>query len=775
MEPELWRRCAAWLTRCGILREDHKANWPQSSIGDLAYTLRDGVLLCNLLVALDPICMDIKEVNQRPQMAQFLCLRNIKIFLQTCRNVFRLRDTELFEPSELFDLTGFHKVLITLSKLSQSKKIQHKNILGFSADSEVFDSQEDIYKDLQSNGASDGARASGAHRLSGGAFGHDYSMVREEETYQDLCAVRKATRNSQLAANIQTMEKRDHVIRELVDTETKYVEMLENLLNKFMVPLSNLMRPADLRIIFNKIQELYDIHLEFCQQLQRATLPKPEIKLSEVFLSWREKFLIYGDYCSNLTLAQDTLRDIMNKEESVNQQVIKCQKEHSDGRIQLRDILPVPMQRLLKYHLLLDKLVSETTHEDYRGLERAKEAMIDVAQYINEVKRDSELLVVLNKIQDSISELSLPEGTDLRLYGKLILDGELRIKAHEDQKQKTRYVFIFDKIMLLCKNAKLGNAQYTFRESIPLHEYRIDDSQTRRTLGKDTRFQYSWFLVRKRRETAYTLYAHTEEKKRNWIRAMQEAMDNVEPAVCMKTDHKFVLKTFDRPLACHHCSKFLKGRIFQGYKCESCGIAVHKTCIANSGRCGPPQPPPPPANVVDRQLAEYLWYVGEMGRDCATRKLDQRINGTYLLRVRPQGPTHPDETPYALSLKTDDKVKHMKVYKKQVELVPQYYLSESRYFKSIVDLIAYYERTSLGENYVGLDVSLQWPFHQILAIAEYNFEPDETNQLPLVKGCEVLILSKEGDERGWWRGKVMDRVGFFPKDYVRETRHVSDY
>lgn len=56
--------------------------------------------------------------------------------------------------------------------------------------------------------------------------------------------------------------------------------------------------------------------------MQKATSPKPEIKLSEVFLNWREKFLIYGDYCSNLTLAQDTLRDIMNKDESVNQQVV---------------------------------------------------------------------------------------------------------------------------------------------------------------------------------------------------------------------------------------------------------------------------------------------------------------------------------------------------------------------------------------------------------------------------------------------------------------------
>ena len=58
------------------------------------------------------------------------------------------------------------------------------------------------------------------------------------------------------------------------------------------------------------------------------------------------------------------------------------------------------MQRILKYHLLLDKLVHETspTHDDYRGLERAKEAMVDVAQYSNEVKRDTEHLVVIRKV-----------------------------------------------------------------------------------------------------------------------------------------------------------------------------------------------------------------------------------------------------------------------------------------------------------------------------------------------------------------------------------------
>lgn len=46
------------------------------------------------------------------------------------------------------------------------------------------------------------------------------------------------------------------------------------------------------------------------------------------------------------------------------------------------------------------------THDDYRGLERAKEAMVDVAQYTNEVKRDSEHLVVIQKVKVRIVNLS---------------------------------------------------------------------------------------------------------------------------------------------------------------------------------------------------------------------------------------------------------------------------------------------------------------------------------------------------------------------------------
>lgn len=67
---EPWKECCNWLVRCDVLRPDHKTNWLDASVHDLAYTLRDGVLLCNLLNTLDPGCIDIKEVNRKPQMAR---------------------------------------------------------------------------------------------------------------------------------------------------------------------------------------------------------------------------------------------------------------------------------------------------------------------------------------------------------------------------------------------------------------------------------------------------------------------------------------------------------------------------------------------------------------------------------------------------------------------------------------------------------------------------------------------------------------------------------
>lgn len=76
---ELWRECATWLTRWEMLRSDHKANWPNACIADLANILRDGVLLCKLLNKIDPGCLDMKDVNLKPTMAQVGITKILKL------------------------------------------------------------------------------------------------------------------------------------------------------------------------------------------------------------------------------------------------------------------------------------------------------------------------------------------------------------------------------------------------------------------------------------------------------------------------------------------------------------------------------------------------------------------------------------------------------------------------------------------------------------------------------------------------------------------------
>ena len=93
-------------------------------------------------------------------------------------------------------------------------------------------------------------------------------------------------------------------------------------------------------------------------------------------------------------------------------------------------MLAVPMQRILKYHLLLHVMVKCTPepHEDFRSYMQAHEAMIDVAEYINEAKRDSELIHNLDVIEKSIAALEMPSNSSLKDYGRLQKDGELKVR-----------------------------------------------------------------------------------------------------------------------------------------------------------------------------------------------------------------------------------------------------------------------------------------------------------------------------------------------------------
>jgi hypothetical protein len=46
----------------------------------------------------------------------------------------------------------------------------------------------------------------------------------------------------------------------------------------------------------------------------------------------------------------------------------------------------------------------------------------------------------------------MPDDIKLKDYGRLIRDGELRIKDHSTMKVRSRYVFVFDQVVIMCKS-----------------------------------------------------------------------------------------------------------------------------------------------------------------------------------------------------------------------------------------------------------------------------------------------------------------------------------
>lgn len=67
----------------------------------------------------------------------------------------------------------------------------------------------------------------------------------------------------QLTASTSSYEQRDFVIRELIDTESNYLDVLLALKHKFMVPMEKLLTRDELRRIYPKIKVIIHSMISF--------------------------------------------------------------------------------------------------------------------------------------------------------------------------------------------------------------------------------------------------------------------------------------------------------------------------------------------------------------------------------------------------------------------------------------------------------------------------------------------------------------------------------
>ncbi|XP_069023918.1 proto-oncogene vav-like isoform X2 [Embiotoca jacksoni] len=563
---ELWRQCAMWLIECRVLPENHRVTWEGAQVCDLAQALRDGVLLCQLLNNLLPQAVNLKEINLRPQMSQFLCLKNIRTFLGVCLERFHLKKNELFEAFDLFDVRDFAKVMNTLSILSHSHIAVQKRFQPFP--SEGCTPDDEIYSGL-------------SDQIDDTVDEDDdlYDFVEDEENegdeiYEDLMKTEEPPETQKTG-----VDKRECCLQEIRHTEEKYTDTLESILQHFMKPLERFLQVQDIETIFINIKDLADTHRSLLEEVRSSILNHGARDLHQVFLSYKERLLLYGHYCSQVETASKYLDKLSNMREDIRMKLEECSKRANSGRFSLRDLLMVPLQRVLKYHLLLQELVKHTTDPtDKENLRTALDAMRDLAQCVNEVKRDNEIIRQITSFQLSIENMT----QSLALYGRPKIDGELKICSSEKKSKQDRYAFLFDKAVFICK--KKSGETFELKEIIQLQNYQIRDETTGERDNK--KWSYLFLLLDCYGKCGYDLFFKTRELKKKWLEQFEMAQSNMCPENATANNHDFQMHCFEETTSCKACSMLLRGIFFQGYRCTRCKMAAHKECLGRVPACG---------------------------------------------------------------------------------------------------------------------------------------------------------------------------------------------
>lgn len=58
-----------------------------------------------------------------------------------------------------------------------------------------------------------------------------------------------------------------------------------------------------------------------------------------------------------------------------------------------------------------------------------------------------------------------------------------------------------------------------------------------------------------------------------------------------------------------------------------------------------------------------------------------------------------------------------------------------------------------------IDHVLEWPFNEEIVRAELDFNKNESNQLDMKKGCDIVLMTKyANDINGWLRGRYENKV-----------------
>uniref|UniRef100_A0A4X2LKA1 TIAM Rac1 associated GEF 2 n=1 Tax=Vombatus ursinus TaxID=29139 RepID=A0A4X2LKA1_VOMUR len=280
-----------------------------------------------------------------------------------------------------------------------------------------------------------------------------------------------------LARHLSDADRLRKVIQELMDTEKSYVKDLTCLFELYLEPLQNetFLTQDEMESLFGSLPEMLEFQKVFLETLEDGISSSSDFNILETpsqfrkllfslggsFLYYADHFKLYSGFCANHIKVQKVLERA--KTDKAFKAFLDARNPTKQHASTLESYLIKPVQRVLKYPLLLKELVSLTDNEseEHYHLTEALKAMEKVASHINEMQKIYEdygtvfdqLVAEQSGTEKEVTELSMGE---LLLHSTVSwLNPFLSLGKARKDLELTVFVFKRAVILVYKENCKL--------------------------------------------------------------------------------------------------------------------------------------------------------------------------------------------------------------------------------------------------------------------------------------------------------------------------------
>ncbi|KAJ8388840.1 hypothetical protein AAFF_G00125960 [Aldrovandia affinis] len=373
------------------------------------------------------------------------------------------------------------------------------------------------------------------------------------ELEQDPPNWREQAPSDALSSLSKKETKRQEVINELFATEHAHVRMLSVLQTIFFRPLEReeIMTHTELTTIFPNLDEIIDMHYVFYESLKKLRQENNFVvkcvgptllhRFNGAEGDWFQK--LTSRFCSHQSYALDQIKGRQKKDPRFTIFIQEAESKPQCRRLQLKDIIPIEMQRLTKYPLLLENIAKSTEDSTEReSIQQAAECCRKILNHVNEEVKDMENLLTLKDYQRRLDTSGLKPSTDLYAEYKsidltqkrMIYEGALTWRVTKEKALDVQCVLLGDLLVLLqrqddkmvlkCQSKSCTGVQEGKQMLSPVIKL---DSALLREVATDRKAFYMIFTWVGGAQI-YELVAHSVVERKNWTRLIKTVVDELK-------------------------------------------------------------------------------------------------------------------------------------------------------------------------------------------------------------------------------------------------------